>query len=466
MNLYGGFLAHPQGKHSKPSKLRAASKRPPKAVHESGRPQDRGHVLQAQGEPAGEAVPQLGLEPAFQATRTPKDPTGLFKPVDTILSGEAGVQTVASVDDVRIQTVLQTDGGDGLQSTERPFARGAQRMQDGAHSSSGDLPAGTGKSKRLRLKLAILISIGAIILIAVGVFAVYTINAHQHDKAKEQFNQGINLMQEADETVVALDTAVNEQVTTEKLESLQELIDSAPAADAKLDEANVVFDGITKELVNNDGINLLDEARTGVSARKEMLNLGRKLVAYDIAAMKSANALTEAWTAIVDADTRLRTALALMTSANIENATTAHNESTAAIADLDKAISKLDEASAALSGTDFTAIKEYAMAKREAITYAIASDEAYLAGNSEETKAQTNNYNQADVRVVALASALPEDPTKSILVVYEALTDTVRKQYLDARSRAASADAIVRDYLGINETMANDTGFGQVTGTT
>ena len=96
---------------------------------------------------------------------------------------------------------------------------------------------------------------------------------------------------------------------------------------------------------------------------------------------------------------------------------------------------------------DFSPYRTYLAKRIEAMGYAVAADEAFLAKNKEETIAQNDAYNQADAEAASLAADLSDDPVRMVADVSDAANADARNAYATACSQAASADAFLRDYL-------------------
>ncbi|NTU88681.1 MAG: hypothetical protein HGA54_02085 [Actinobacteria bacterium] len=356
---------------------------------------------------------------------------------------------------------LRSSMPDRTSAQERPFARTSQRKT----SSSKRKHFVSSRIKHIRLIVAVVIAVAVVVVVgglyATNMFATKTV----HDEATDRLITGIELVQNVDVTIVALDTAIAEQVSADSLDDLQVLLDGVPEASGTLDEALVIFTGLGTSLNGSEESDVLEQAAACAEARKLMLEYGSQLITYDIGAMKSATAFSEAWVLIIDADTKSRQATTLVAAASTQNVTISRDTNTAAIASLDSALAKIDTASQAFPEVDFTPLIAYVNAKREAITYALASDEAFLADDTATSDAKTAEYNTANAKAIELAAALPADPTQMILQTYETVTSPIRASYLAAREQASAADVHVREYLGINQTVDDKTSTAASTST-
>lgn len=334
---------------------------------------------------------------------------------------------------------------------ERPFARGVvlERIERGEEVFP------TRRRRKTRNPFVILFNV-LIALAFIGAAAGYIYSSeNEYTKAQTQFDQAVALVQETDDAVVELDTAVNQQVTADKIEDLQTLLDEVPQTQEKLNEAIEILDDIEPVMQNNKNGDIVERLRASAESRLTMLDVGSQLVGYDIKAMQSAQAFEAAWTLIIGSDTASREAISLVASATAENVERARSINESVLTDLNSALEKLNEAAAIFPEADFSPLIAYVTVKIEAVGYAKASDQAFLDGDTAESEAQTVKYNEADARVVTAASVLPSDPTQIVLTAYDTMTATLRADYSEARQTASDADAAVRNYLGINEIISD-----------
>ena len=80
--------------------------------------------------------------------------------------------------------------------------------------------------------------------------------------------------------------------------------------------------------------------------------------------------------------------------------------------------------------------------------YAIASDEAIYIQDKATADEQNALYNEADAKAAELATQLPANPTDPVVQAYETNIQGLLEDYQAARTRAGTADAFLRDYLG------------------
>ncbi|MBR2522233.1 MAG: hypothetical protein IKE61_03815, partial [Coriobacteriales bacterium] len=123
-----------------------------------------------------------------------------------------------------------------------------------------------------------------------------------------------------------------------------------------------------------------------------------------------------------------------------------------------KAQSKLKSASESLAkakqfypSADFSVLESFLDHKTKAAAYALATDEAIQKANTAEAKKQNKLFEAEEEKAADAASKLPKNILQPILDAFENNTLNLRAQYNEARQRAAEADVVLRDYLGVTD---------------
>lgn len=343
---------------------------------------------------------------------------------------------------------------------ERPFARGAvlEKIEDGDKDAYLSKRTETARRRRRRIYRALTAMVVLALVAGIG-FHLHA-SAVAYDSAEGDFKQAVSLMQGTDEVVVGLDAAVNSQVTADRLADLQTLLDQVPDTEDRLQQVIDMTDRIEPAMKQHNNGDIVAQLRTSAQARLTMLEAGSQLIDYDIKAMRASESFAEAWTLILDADTRSRAAGAFVAYATTNNVNQALNLNAQALTDLSSAKEKLGDVSDAFSEVDLTSLEGYVDAKTTALGYAAAADRAYLSGDTSTSAAQIALYDTADQQAVGYAAKLPSDPAQIILGAYDKATAPLRKTYVEARQQASDADAAVRNYLGINEVITDTTATG------
>lgn len=263
-----------------------------------------------------------------------------------------------------------------------------------------------------------------------------------------QLDEALDLIREADETVVALDGIVANPLDAGSLAKADDVLAKLPGALAQLEEADAAARRVSVDLRESEDKEAANQTVAATSARTALIESGRQIVGQAQRADEAARAVREAWQGVVDADALARDAAALVANTTAEHVTASKDKTNAAAAAFTDAQAALEELAATYDDVDLAGLLGYVAKRIEAMGYALASDDAFLAKNKEEAVSQNDAYNRADADAAALAAALPDDVAQLVFEAYEQATDPFFETYSTARSQAGAADAFLRDYLG------------------
>ncbi|MCR5846038.1 MAG: hypothetical protein K6G78_05650 [bacterium] len=320
-----------------------------------------------------------------------------------------------------------------------------EKSKKGANSKQPlDPEASKKRKKRIRTTIIVVL----VVLIALGAGGAFLYFKMRETKSLEMLDASVATIQECDAIVVEVDNAIDEEVTSDRIDFLQGLIDGIPATKEKLSnaykQATEAVDGISSQ----DKKKVALAAQEASDARSEMLNYGRNLIQNDIDAFNSATELNNTYALIIEADDLMR-----KSAANAGNGVIADS-----ISYDKKAQSKLKSASEALSkakqcypSADFSVLENYLDHKTKAASYAMATDEAIQKADTTEAKKQNKLFEAEEAKAAEAASKLPKNILQPILDAFENNTLNLRAQYNEARQRAAEADVVLRDYLGVTD---------------
>ncbi|NHM13930.1 hypothetical protein [Xiamenia xianingshaonis] len=329
----------------------------------------------------------------------------------------------------------------------RKRARGTWKSRP-AHASDAAAPTERGGALRWlasfgAVAFVVAASIG---LVALGASFVSKDVSHQSYQS-DRLDTAIAGLQETDEVFESLDVLVNDPFGSHPEE--EELVyarrsavgDSLAEADAAAREASEnLRDNREKEVAAN--------AVATAASRTNLWNVGLSVVDEARAARAARECVEEGWQAVLDADIHLKKAASLVSDTTDENIRRANEETNAASASLQQAVSLFMEAQNAYPSYDVALFLDYLQKRIESCGYALASNQALLDRDKETAQAQNDAYNQADQEAVELAEGLPNNPVASVKDVFEASVADKMKDYETARSQTGNADAFIRDYLG------------------
>lgn len=269
---------------------------------------------------------------------------------------------------------------------------------------------------------------------------------HLHQVA--QLDEALDLIREADETVVALDGIVANPLDAGSLAQADSVLAKLPAALAQLEEADAAARRVSVDLRESEDKEAANQTVAATGARTALIESGRQIVEQAQRADEAARAVREAWQRVVEADALARDAAALVADTTAEHVTASKDKTNAAVVAFADAQTALEALDSAYADVDLASPLDYVAKRIEAMGYALASDDAFLAKNKEEAVAQNDAYNRADAEAATLAAGLPDDVAQLVFDAYDQATGTLFETYSTARSQAGAADAFLRDYLG------------------
>ena len=338
-------------------------------------------------------------------------------------------------------------------------AAGAATPVSGTVSPAKSVPSKPARSpeeeialRKARRRLHRMLAASLVVVVGLclaGAGGWYLYQDHQrHMSQVAQLDEALDLIREADETVVALDWIVANPLDAGSLAKADDVLAKLPGALAQLEEADAAARRVSVDLRESEDKEAANQTVAATSARTALIESGRQIVGQAQRADEAARAVREAWQGVVDADALARDAAALVANTTAEHVTASKDKTNAAAAAFTDAQAALEELAATYDDVDLAGLLGYVAKRIEAMGYALASDDAFLAKNKEEAVSQNDAYNRADADAAALAAALPDDVAQLVFEAYEQATDPFFETYSTARSQAGAADAFLRDYLG------------------
>lgn len=297
-----------------------------------------------------------------------------------------------------------------------------------------------------RAAVAVVIVLSALLLVAGGVYLYNEYRAHEANVS--QLDDALNLVGEADETLLVLDEIVEKPFDAEAAQKRAGLDERLDEAAAKLDQADELARAASIALRAPRDKEAANQTVAAIAARRSLIESGRQLAALSEGALQAAGSVDEAWSSLLSADELARQAAALVTETTAENVQASKEKTNESLAALDASRGALEAAAEAFPSIDLAAIEAYLDKRAEALACAIASDDAFLAKDKQEAAAQNDAYNAADAEAAALAADLPDDPSSLARDAYDAAGAELKQAYSTARSQAGTADAFIHDYLG------------------
>ena len=300
------------------------------------------------------------------------------------------------------------------------------------------------RHKRLALSCAIVVVLGSI---GVGGYYFYQEITH-HNEQVSQLDTTLASIRQADEVVLALDNIVVDPFSSTSASAANSVLDKVPAARTQLEDASESLWSVAGSINDSKGKEAAHQAIAAVSARLSLLDSGEAIIREAQSASSGIALVEKAWDSVLTGDSAARSAAQLVTDTTEEHVRASREKSVEAQTAFTTAQSLIAQAQAAYPSADIASLESYVDKRVEACSYAIASDDAFLARDKEAASQQNDAYNKADAEAAALAKDFPDDPAQLIRDAFAAQVADQQESYATARLQAGSADAFIRDYLG------------------
>lgn len=308
---------------------------------------------------------------------------------------------------------------------------------------------GRRKARRRRRRTAIAL-IGALVtlgLLGGGGYYLYK-EISNHQQQISLLDQALAQIKEVDKVVVPLDEIVNNTGGDTAAETIENLLATIPDAYKSLDRAEDLARQAGESMRDSVDKEAADQALVSIEARRAMLEAGKAVLQADLEAKGATEYLSRAWKALWGADALAREAAALVTDTTNENVTASRQKSEEALNLFGDVAYMLVEIEGSPLQPDLQAYKDYVAKRRESMQYAIASDDAILAQDREAAESQNTAYNLSEEEAAQIAKQLPINTAEPIRDAYKRNTEDSMRAYAEARHKASTADAFLRDYLG------------------
>ena len=312
----------------------------------------------------------------------------------------------------------------------------------------------TTRKRRRLLAYTLAFAVGAAMIGGAG---WWLYQGHQEQQARiGELDQALARIEEADATIAPLNDALSElfglpagQVAQEELAAeLAACEEGLPAAADALAQAAALAQGARDGMADSVEREAANQAVSAIEARSAMIESGGKVVADARAAASAAAQAQEGWDLLLQADTLAREAAQMVTETTDENVSASMEKTNQALALFQQADAAFSSAADAYPAADFSPYRAYLAKRIEAMGFAAAANEAFLAKDKEGVIAQNDAYNAADAEAASLAAELPNDPVGMVAAASSEAASEARNAYATACSQAAAADAFLRDYLG------------------
>lgn len=314
-----------------------------------------------------------------------------------------------------------------------------------ALSSEYEVARRKGKRKLRRVGAAVaVLAITAVIVTGAGMTLMSVYQANQGSVSSLQ--DALDRVSNVDEVLVRLNDVVEDPLNPDHADDLDAFETELPKARQELADSYGIVETAFESIVNPHDREAAGNALSSIDARISMIDAGSEIANKSAVALDARSNAVSAWNSILEADALAREAAALANEGTSESIESSKDRSNQAIASLNDAAYLLALAQDSYPAADLSAYEDYVAKRIEAFNHAIASDDAFLAEDSEAALAENDAYNTADSEAATMAHAFPESIE---IVIEDALREELESEtasYEDARARAASTDAFIRAY--------------------
>ncbi|GAB4279389.1 MAG: hypothetical protein Kow0056_12480 [Coriobacteriia bacterium] len=300
----------------------------------------------------------------------------------------------------------------------------------------------TGKPKWPLVIVAIFV---VAVLGTVAAVACNTLSARL--AARADLERALELVREADDTVLAVDDIVFSEITPALAGAAREASEQVPAAREDIVEAVELIEGSYSDLDEEDRA-VADALRTSADSRLAMLNEAPLLLSVNASAAVALDHAQDAMDAMLAAEELADKAVDKYNLQTKEGVTASKELLNQATEKLDEAKKGFKAAEEAFPEADMGPFIRYINAKKDLVKKSIRIDDLWLAGDLAEANDLVDEYNKQDKEVADLGEKLPESEVVPIREAYDDLTSEALDRYLAARDAAARSDTLLRELLG------------------
>lgn len=298
-----------------------------------------------------------------------------------------------------------------------------------------------------RVLAVMLLSCLAVVFLAVGGWFIYQEYQGQKNSV-QQLDQALSLLAEADDIILMMDEALISPLSEESATLKEKVFASKDDTRSLLEQADEKARAASVDLKTSAKKEVANEAVSTISARMTLLDSGIDLLRAWEGGADATKRADNVWKNVLEADSLAREAAVAVSDGSTKNISASKKQTSDALDLLKSANSELDKLQKDYSYIDLSALSAYVDKRIDALSCALASDNAMLTKDLKEAQKQNDSYNKADVEAAALAKKLPDDVVGMVKSSCEESVKDLQETYEAARSQAGTADAIIRDYLG------------------
>ncbi|MDO5117031.1 MAG: hypothetical protein Q4D34_00855 [Eggerthellaceae bacterium] len=306
------------------------------------------------------------------------------------------------------------------------------------------------KAKRKTRKILTIVSVcvAVVVLVVLAGFLYQQFSA-QKQSVTQQINTALKKIEQADQSLVKMDTVLSNPITEASFENIDALFAELDESSKALDEATLIVNRLLSEKYIAADDETANYASAAIASRKTMLESGRALLEKAYETEQAVSLVSSASDQIFVADSLARDAARLVSGDLTEEKMLASYEKTrAAIDELASARQKLETASELSPSAGIGVYIEYIDLRIEAFEHGMASTQALIDEDTELAVQENDAYTEADARAATFASQFPEDWLEPIRTAFDEESKPLIAEYESARTDAGVTDSFLRNYLG------------------
>ena len=281
--------------------------------------------------------------------------------------------------------------------------------------------------------------------------AVNGSEVYVYQQNTQQLEQSHDALAATDELLLKLDEALQDPLGESAAAFYEQHESEVQQCLASLDEAEKnatdAAAGLRETLERTAADNLMSAS----SARRTMFDAGWEILEQAQGMRSAYQQMQDIWQQVLDADAQAREAAHQASSGSRDAISAGKDLEAQAKTKLEETAAELEEFAQENTEVDVFAFQAYVAKRIEALGYAIASDEALEARDTQKATENNDAYNAADEEAAGLAATLPADPGQPVLDAMEELSANAVETYEAARAQASTSDAFLRDYFGSSE---------------
>lgn len=289
--------------------------------------------------------------------------------------------------------------------------------------------------------------VALVVVFALSAAAWYGLRAAgERAEATRRLDEGLQLLKDADEVVVAADTIIGGDISSDTASQVVETDASLSTAQEQLNRAAELF-ALAREDLRPEDVALADAARASAQARSTMLAKAGPLMEANAKASLALAPSTSAWDLMLEAQTLADGSVKqynLHTEAGVKESDKLIAQ---AEAKLKEAHGLMSEAASDFPEAGLGVYITYADLELSALAKAKEINAKWLAGDKSEANEMLTEFNRRESKASSLGTKL-EAPSLLIGQAFDLLTMDNLPAYQDARDAATKADQALNTAAG------------------